>query len=197
MKLSVADYAKDDVKDTQERIMRLKMTLLTTGCLSILACAMLAGCGTNSNASSNSTQPVASNSAGQGPNSGNAPSHRMGFGGGANLDSLAKVLKISTTTLSTDLKNGDSLEQIAQKQGVSQKTLISDLESSFKSQISSAVSSGHMSSSQEQQMISRYDSNVSKMIEQKGFAGFGRGGGGHSGWSGKWSGNKTTNSTNS
>lgn len=176
--------------------MKRKLTLITTGGLSILACAMLAGCGTNSNASSSNTQQTATTPAGQGYNSGNAPSHRVGFGGGVNLASLAKVLKLSTTTLSTDLKNGDSLEQIAQKQGVSQKTLISDLESSFKSQISNAVSSGHMSSSQEKQMISRYDSNVSKMIEQKGSAGFGHGGS-HSGWSGKWSSNRTTNSTNS
>jgi hypothetical protein len=93
-----------------------------------------------------------------------------GFGNGAGhgmMGSLPTILKISKTTLQTDLKNGDSILQIAQKKGISEKSLIAAMEKADQAQLNKLVTSKKITATQEQQMIKRYDSTITKMITSK------------------------------
>ncbi|RIV17513.1 hypothetical protein D2Q93_15255 [Alicyclobacillaceae bacterium I2511] len=88
-----------------------------------------------------------------------------GFGGpGGMLTTAAKELNVSASTLQSDLKSGKTLAQIASAQGVSTATLISDLEAAQQSNLSSLVSSGKITSTQEQQMLSRMATQVSNFV---------------------------------
>ena len=83
------------------------------------------------------------------------------------MGSLPTILKISKTTLQTDLKNGDSILQIAQKKGISEKSLIAAMEKADQTQLNKLVTSKKITATQEQQMIKRYDSTITKMITSK------------------------------
>ncbi len=91
-----------------------------------------------------------------------------GWGGpgmmGNFMSTLAKDLNLSTTTLQSDLKAGKSIASIAQAQGVSTTTLITDLENSAKSNLDQAVSSGKMTSTQEQQMLTRLNQQITNLV---------------------------------
>lgn len=148
--------------------MRNKIRLLTAG-FSVISLLALSGCGTNT--SVNQQTGANNGSQSQGTQTGGGRS-----GAGGQFGSVSKVLNMSMTTLMNALKGGLSIVEIAGKQGITQQTLISDLESSYKSQMDLAVSNGRITSTQEQQMISRYDQNLPNMIEHKGLPAFtGRG----------------------
>ncbi len=87
--------------------------------------------------------------------------------GGPNKDA-AKILGVSQGTLMKDLKGGESLVQVAQSKGMSEQTLISDLEANLKTRLDTAVTKGHMTSAQEQQMLNDYASHVTTFVTQKG-----------------------------
>ncbi len=140
-----------------------KKGILLTIELSMIAFVALVGCGTTTG-----QQPVSSNGM---PQNSNASRFHNGFGKGQQIASISNVLGVSTTTLMNDLKSGQSLLQIAQAKGISQQTLISDLEASYKKQLDQAVSSGHISSSQEQQMVSHYNQSLPNMVQRKGIMG--------------------------
>lgn len=96
------------------------------------------------------------------------PHHGFGHGAGHGMiGNLPTILKISKTTLQTDLKNGDSILQIAQKQGISEKSLIAAMEKADRTQLNKLVTSKKITATQEQQMMKRYDSNITKMITSK------------------------------
>lgn len=80
------------------------------------------------------------------------------------MGSLPSILKISQATLQADLKAGNSILQIAQKQGVSEKTLITEMEKDYKTQLDKLDASKKLTATKERQMITRYDSNITKMI---------------------------------
>ena len=80
------------------------------------------------------------------------------------MGSLPTILKLSSTTLQADLKSGKSILQIAQKQGISEKTLISDMEKDDQAQLGKLVASKKITAAKEKQMIQQYDSHISKMI---------------------------------
>ncbi|QSO47492.1 hypothetical protein [Alicyclobacillus mengziensis] len=98
----------------------------------------------------------------------------VGFAWAGSLGSLATTLGIDQQTLQSDLKAGQSLVQIAQGKGMSEQTLISDLEASYKQRLDAAVSSGKLTSTQEQKMLTHFNNNVTKMVERT--RGFGHGG---------------------
>ena len=83
---------------------------------------------------------------------------------GNNMATLAKDLNLSTTTLQSDLKAGKSIASIAQAQGVSTSTLISDLEASAKTNLDQTVSSGKLTSTQEQQMLTRINQQINNFV---------------------------------
>ncbi len=147
----------------------LKRTQIVIG-LSIATIVALVGCGTNGTTSGQ--QSPESNGVQQQTAGASGPHN--GFGRGQQFASISKVLGMSATTLMDELKSGQTLAQIAQSKGISQQKLISELEASYKSQLDQGVSSGHLTSSQEQQMISKYDQSLPKMIQKKGMSGWSR-----------------------
>lgn len=85
--------------------------------------------------------------------------------GTSNITVIANILGISTTTLKADLQAGQSLAQIAQAQGISEQTLISDIESKEQAQLESAVASSKLMSAQEQKILTNLDARVQRMVE--------------------------------
>lgn len=83
-------------------------------------------------------------------------------------DALAKELGIDSATLKKDLQSGQSPVQIAQSKGISETTLISDLEANFKSQLDQAVTSGKLTSDMEGQILTKLDSHITQMVESTG-----------------------------
>lgn len=100
-----------------------------------------------------------------------------GLGGGVKLTDLAKILNLSKSTLQADLKAHDTIAQIAQKQGISTATLTTGLETDLKTQLDAQVTKGKLTSTQEQAIITRFDSHISNMINGTGFMGRGFHGG--------------------
>lgn len=93
---------------------------------------------------------------------------RMGHGvdaGAMNLDSIAKLLNLDSSTLKSDLESGKSLAQIAQSQGVSLQTLISTLEINLKTTLDSKVAAGTMTPVQETAMLTNFNSHATQMVE--------------------------------
>ena len=73
------------------------------------------------------------------------PSGRFGFGRGVGtdgpvLDAAAKAIGISTDTLQTDLKNGQTIAQVAKSKNVSTKTVIDAMVAAAKKQLASEES---------------------------------------------------------
>lgn len=115
----------------------------------------------------------------------------MPQGGGGMLGSFMKdvtsdvatALNISTTTVQTDMKSGESLATIAANNGSSATALESALTTDATNEINSLVSSGKLTSTQ----ATSLEANLSKMID--GFVTRTPGkmtNGGFHGWSGGW-----------
>jgi lambda repressor-like predicted transcriptional regulator len=85
-------------------------------------------------------------------------------------DAIASALGIDSATLKTDLQNGESLAQIAQSKGISEDTLISNLESNLKFKFDQAVSSGKITSTMENKLLSGIDAHAKQMVESAGGA---------------------------
>ncbi len=83
---------------------------------------------------------------------------------GGQLAAVAKTLNISVSTLQSDLKAGKSIASIAQAQGVATATLISDLEASVQTKLASKVTSGKITSAQEQKMLTRIDQQITNFV---------------------------------
>lgn len=99
---------------------------------------------------------------------GGCDSGRIGFRGALNPGSLATILGIDQQTLQSDLKVGQSLVQIAQSKNISEQALISDLQTNYKKQLDAAMSTGKLTSAQEQKMLTNFDNHVKQMVERTG-----------------------------
>ena len=96
-----------------------------------------------------------------------AHGHQPGFPrmmDGKMMSTVAKDLNLSTTTLQSDLKSGKTIADIAKAQGISTTTLISELETAMQSQLGQQVSSGKLTSTQEQSMVSHLDTMVTNFV---------------------------------
>lgn len=100
---------------------------------------------------------------------------RWGPGIGS-LTSVAGFLGISETDLQTDLKNGQTLAQIAQAHGKSTSDLKTFLTNQLKTRLDQAVSSGKMTSQQETTALNNASSRFDKLINSK-FQAMGKRGG--------------------
>ena len=87
-----------------------------------------------------------------------------GMGPGNIMTALASDLKLTTSTLQSDLKSGKTIAEIAAAQGVSTSSLISELESTLQSQLAQAQASGKISSAVESKMASRIDTQVTDFV---------------------------------
>ena len=113
-------------------------------------------------------------------NKGEGPGGERGFGGrgldGAGLETLAGVLNMSTDDLSAALKDGNTLQELAEEAGVDMQEIKDAMnavkEEAMRERIAQALEDGTMSQEQADWMLEGLD---------KGFffnrGGFGRGGG--------------------
>jgi len=122
---------------------------------------------TNSSSSANSTPGTSS----QGMFHRHAGAGR-GPGGPGQFADVAKILGVDTTTLQTDLKNGQSIAQIAKSKGISEQTLISDLKSNMQTQLDQAVKNGKMTAAQEPRMLINFSQHATQFVEHTGVPGF-------------------------
>jgi lambda repressor-like predicted transcriptional regulator len=148
------------------------------------AVVLLAGCGTA--AAGNTPGPPSGSNA---TNQGAGFRGRGMFGGGLNLQAIANVLHVSVDTLRQDLHNGQSILDVAKKQGVSEQTLENELVSDYKSRLDQMVQSGRITSDQEQQMLSRYQQMLPRLLSRKGLPAPPAGGRPRGNWTGgNWTG---------
>jgi polyhydroxyalkanoate synthesis regulator phasin len=93
---------------------------------------------------------------------------RLGFGGVDLIDSAASILGISADDLMTQLKDGQSLADVATAQGVSVDTLKSGLLAQVKSGLDTLVSDGKITQSQADGIYSRTESNIDNIVNATG-----------------------------
>lgn len=95
-------------------------------------------------------------------------SHHGGTGAfamaGNLLSEAAADLNTTTSALQTDMKNGQTIAQIAAAQNVSTSTLISELESTLDSKLSQEVSNGKLTSAQETKLKSAIDTSITNLV---------------------------------
>ncbi len=73
----------------------------------------------------------------------------------------------------SDLKAGKSLADIASSKGISKDTLISKLNASMKTRLDKAVSNGKLTAAKEKDILTKSQTRITKMVEQKGLPKFG------------------------
>lgn len=107
-------------------------------------------------------------------NSGKFPVGGMGFGMhrhgpgmmgmGLDLKAASTYLGVSMQQLMTDLQGGQTLAQVATAQGKTAQGLEQALTTAFQTRLQTAVTNGHMTQQQANTALSRFQSNVSQMI---------------------------------
>jgi uncharacterized protein YidB (DUF937 family) len=94
---------------------------------------------------------------------------RGGRLGGAHLmESAATVLGISADDLMTQLRDGKSLADVAEAQGISVDKLKTDLLAQVKTALDTLVSDGKITQSQADEMYSRTESNIDNIVNAMG-----------------------------
>jgi len=90
------------------------------------------------------------------------------FVGAHLMESAATALGISVDDLMTQLRDGKSLADVAQAQGISVDKLKTDLLAQVKSELDTAVSDGKITQSQADEIYSRTESNIDTIINATG-----------------------------
>ena len=91
------------------------------------------------------------------------------------MQSAADALGLSVDDLMTQLRDGKSLADVAQAQGISTDTLKTNLLAKVKAQLDTQVSNQKLTQSQADNMYSKIESNIDTLISNKGFIGKGCG----------------------
>lgn len=105
-----------------------------------------------------------------------------GFGGLANvLDSAAGAIGISTSDLTTALRNGESVAQVASDHGVSLDTVKTAVLNAEQTQLAQAVSSERMTHAQADQLSQNLSNRIDQMLNNTGAFSGGPNGGGFGG----------------
>jgi uncharacterized protein YidB (DUF937 family) len=128
----------------------------------VLAAAAIAGSGAA--AVSHSTTALAAD--GTGSNAQKAASHPHSYS--EPYQKAASILGIDVNTLKSELKSGQSLVQVAQSKGVSEQTLISDLEAPVKERLDQAVANGKITADKENELLAKAQTRIQKFVEHKG-----------------------------
>jgi polyhydroxyalkanoate synthesis regulator phasin len=103
---------------------------------------------------------------------------RGSMGGVQMMDAAAAALGMSVDDLTTQLKDGKSLADVAAAQGISTDKLTSDLLGQVKTQLDSLVSSGKLTQERADSMYTQTEDNIDQIISgQQGFLGRGGPGG--------------------
>ena len=100
------------------------------------------------------------------------------MGGVQMMDAAAAALGMSVDDLTTQLKDGKSLADVAAAQGISTDKLTSDLLGQVKAQLDSLVSSGKITQDQADNIYTQTQDNIDQIVSgQQGFVGRGAPGG--------------------
>ena len=91
---------------------------------------------------------------------------RAGVDEQAMLEDVATYLDVSTDTLRTDLKNGQTLTQIAVTQGKTEEELITFIVSKRTDELKTALSDGKITQEQHDNMIDNLEARVKEMVER-------------------------------
>lgn len=94
------------------------------------------------------------------PKGENGPHRGFGFRGGFGLDAAAKAIGVSTDTLEQDLKNGQTIAQVAKSKNVATQKVIDAMVAAAKAQFDAAVKAGHMTADQR----TKIEANLTQMI---------------------------------
>lgn len=105
--------------------------------------------------------------------------HRLGGGGLGGHGVAAQYLGISAATLRSELRSGKSLAQIASSTpGKSVEGLKAAIVSAKKTRLEKAVSSGSITSQQEQERLGNLSSHIEALLQRTGVGGRNNGGSG-------------------
>ncbi|MBX6354086.1 MAG: LysM peptidoglycan-binding domain-containing protein [Thermoflavifilum sp.] len=83
------------------------------------------------------------------------------------LNDAAQVIGINRATLLQDLKQGESIAQVAQSKGISVNALVSKLMAKEKVRLDQKVSSGKLTQAREQQMLKRLQTQLTRWVEHQ------------------------------
>jgi len=119
-----------------------------------------------------------------GPDGPGGPGKGFGFfGGGAatgQFDAAAKALDITTQELMTDIRNGQSIADVAKAKNVDVNTVINDMVTAAQQQITDAKNAGKLSDAQATKIETNLKDRITELVNRKlGDHGFGFGGRGH------------------
>jgi hypothetical protein len=93
---------------------------------------------------------------------------RLMIGGMEVMKSAADVLSLTPEELMTQLRDGKSLADVAEAQGVGVDKLKADLLAQVKSELDTAVSDGKITQSQADEVYSRVKNNIDTIINATG-----------------------------
>jgi hypothetical protein len=91
---------------------------------------------------------------------GGGPDRGFGFRGGFGLDAAAKAIGVSTDTLFSDLKGGQTIAQVAKSKGVATKTVVDAMVAAAKSEFDAQVKAGRLTADQ----ATKIEANLTSMI---------------------------------
>ncbi|MZP29789.1 hypothetical protein GTO91_08730 [Heliobacterium undosum] len=94
-----------------------------------------------------------------------------GFAGSNHFQVAADLLQMTKDELTTELKAGKSLEEVAQAKGVAKETLKAKLIESSKADIDKAVADGKLTAEKAEQAKTNLEKRVDDMLSRKGFGG--------------------------
>jgi hypothetical protein len=124
---------------------------------------------------------------GAGKNGPSAGFGRFGLIGGASavFDAAAKDLGVTTQQLMSDLRNGQSIADVANAKHVSIDTVINDMVTAAQNQLNDAVKAGKLSSQQAAKVSANLKAQITKLVNAKlGGIGMGMGKGAFGGFFG-------------
>jgi uncharacterized protein YidB (DUF937 family) len=146
----------------KRKTMLISTSILAVGVLGTVT-AFAATTGTSGSSTAN-TANTASTASTASVRHLNHRAHTQAFAGA----DIANILGITPQTLKSDLQNGQSLAQIAQSKGMDEQTLIQKIEDAQKTRLDKAVKNGKLTSNQEQNILTKMDARVKKLVEHKG-----------------------------
>lgn len=95
---------------------------------------------------------------GHGPKPSGAPGPRAAFGGGQAVNAAAQALNMQPSDLMSQLRSGQTLQQIADAKNVPLSTVTTAITNAIKPQLDQAVSAGRLTQQQENDILSRIGS---------------------------------------
>jgi hypothetical protein len=95
---------------------------------------------------------------------GHGPDRGFGFRGGFGLDAAAKAIGVSTETLESDLKSGQTIAAVAKSKGVAVKTVVDAMVAEAKTEFDSQVKAGRLTADQAKKIEANLTSMITNLV---------------------------------